>query len=126
LTIVLTGALLGFGLDVVAPLPVRLLLEETLNALRQYTWPKKTQICDGRHSGVGRLRLYLIAPSQTNGACVMTTAIKTVTTDNIDRELDKAKRDELLDSELDTVTGGSFDLGNIVGSIAKAVVPMAL
>jgi hypothetical protein len=56
----------------------------------------------------------------------MTTAIKTVTTDNIDRELDKAERDELLDSELDMVIGGSFDLGNIVGSIAKAVVPMAL
>ena len=40
--------------------------------------------------------------------------------------LDKAERDELLDSELDMVTGGSFDLGSIVGSIAKAVVPMAL
>jgi hypothetical protein len=89
-------------------------------------WPKKTQICDGRHSGVGHSRLYLIAPSQTNEACVMTTAIKTVTTDNIDRELDKAERDELVDSELDMVTGGSFDLGSIVGSIAKAVVPMAL
>jgi hypothetical protein len=34
--------------------------------------------------------------------------------------------DELLDSELDMVTGGSFDLGSIVGSIAKAVMPMAL
>jgi hypothetical protein len=41
------------------------------------------------------------------------------------RELDKAeRRDELLDSELDTVTGGSFDLGSIVGGIAKAVVPL--
>ena len=40
------------------------------------------------------------------------------------RELDKAeRRDELLDSELDTVTGGSFDLGSIVGGIAKAAVP---
>jgi hypothetical protein len=32
----------------------------------------------------------------------------------------------LRDDELDAVAGGSFDLGNIVGSIAKAVVPMAL
>ena len=43
----------------------------------------------------------------------------------VSRELDKAeRRDELLDSELDTVTGGSFDLGSIVGGIAKAVVPL--
>lgn len=33
---------------------------------------------------------------------------------------------ELSPEELDTVTGGSFDLGNIVGSVAKAVLPMAL
>jgi hypothetical protein len=40
-------------------------------------------------------------------------------------ELTKAeRRDELLDRELDTVTGGSFDLGQIVGNIAKAVVPI--
>jgi hypothetical protein len=31
----------------------------------------------------------------------------------------------LRDDELDAVTGGSFDLGNIVGSIAKAVLPLA-
>ena len=33
----------------------------------------------------------------------------------------------LADSELDAVTGGSFDIGNIVGSVAKAtvVVPAA-
>jgi hypothetical protein len=42
------------------------------------------------------------------------------------RELDKAeRRDELLDSELDMVTGGSFELGNIIGSIAKATLPLA-
>jgi len=31
----------------------------------------------------------------------------------------------LRDDELDAVTGGSFDLGNIVGSIAKATLPLA-
>ena len=60
----------------------------------------------------------------------MTTAIKTAATSQQvrepTRELDKAeRRDELLDSELDTVTGGSFDLGNIIGSIAKATLPLA-
>ena len=59
----------------------------------------------------------------------MTTAIKTAATSQQvrepTRELDKAeRRDELLDSELDMVTGGSFDLGSIVGGIAKAVVPL--
>jgi hypothetical protein len=33
------------------------------------------------------------------------------------------RRDELLDSELDTVTGGSFTFGDLVGGIAKAAVP---
>jgi hypothetical protein len=60
----------------------------------------------------------------------MTTAIKTAAKSQQvrepTRELDNAKRrDELLDSELDTVTGGSFDLGNIIGSIAKATLPLA-
>ena len=60
----------------------------------------------------------------------MTTAIKTAATSQQvrepTRELDKAeRRDELLDSELDTVTGGSFELGNIIGSIAKATLPLA-
>jgi hypothetical protein len=59
----------------------------------------------------------------------MTTTIKTAATSQQvrepTRELDKAeRRDELLDSELDTVIGGSFDLGSIVGGIAKAVVPL--
>ena len=59
----------------------------------------------------------------------MTTTIKIAATSQQvrepTRELDKAeRRDELLDSELDTVTGGSFDLGSIVGGIAKAVVPL--
>jgi hypothetical protein len=31
----------------------------------------------------------------------------------------------LRDDELDAVTGGSFDLGNIIGSIAKATLPLA-
>ncbi|WP_156927858.1 hypothetical protein [Bradyrhizobium sp. Tv2a-2] len=30
----------------------------------------------------------------------------------------------LRDDELDAVTGGSFDIGNIVGSIAKVSVPV--
>jgi hypothetical protein len=38
----------------------------------------------------------------------------------IDRDIET-----LRDDELDAVTGGSFDLGNIVGGIAKAVIPMA-
>ena len=38
----------------------------------------------------------------------------------IDREIET-----LRDDELDAVTGGSFDLGNIVGGIVKAVIPMA-
>jgi hypothetical protein len=42
----------------------------------------------------------------------------------IDRELTE-RDDELQDDELDMVTGGSFDLGNIVGSIAKATLPLA-
>jgi hypothetical protein len=47
-------------------------------------------------------------------------------TKTFDLELTEAeRRDVLLDSELDTVTGGSFDLGSIVGGIAKAVVPLA-
>ena len=55
----------------------------------------------------------------------MTTAIKTAATSQQQvrdptRELDKAeRRDELLDSELDTVTGGSFDLGSIVGGLPR-------
>jgi hypothetical protein len=32
----------------------------------------------------------------------------------------------LSEDELVAVSGGSFDIGNIVGSIAKAVVPMAI
>jgi hypothetical protein len=32
----------------------------------------------------------------------------------------------LRDDELDAVSGGSFELGNIVGSIAKAPLPLAL
>ena len=60
----------------------------------------------------------------------MTTTIKTAAVSQQvrepTRELDKAeRRDELLDSELDMVTGGSFDLGNIIGSIAKATLPLA-
>ena len=60
----------------------------------------------------------------------MTTTIKTAAISQQvrepTRELDKAeRRDELLDSELDTVTGGSFELGNIIGSIAKATLPLA-
>jgi hypothetical protein len=38
----------------------------------------------------------------------------------IDRDIET-----LRDDELDAVTGGSFDLGNIVGGIVKAVIPMA-
>jgi len=38
----------------------------------------------------------------------------------IDRDIET-----LRDDELDAVTGGSFDLGNIVGGISKAVIPMA-
>ena len=50
----------------------------------------------------------------------------TTPTKTFDLELTEAeRRDVLLDSELDTVTGGSFDLGSIVGGIAKAVVPLA-
>jgi hypothetical protein len=30
-----------------------------------------------------------------------------------------------LDSELDTVTGGSFQIGNIVSNLVKAVLPLA-
>jgi hypothetical protein len=41
----------------------------------------------------------------------------------IDREL--TERDELQDDELHMVTGGSFELGNIIGSIAKATLPLA-
>jgi predicted nucleic acid-binding Zn-ribbon protein len=54
----------------------------------------------------------------------MTTVIKTAATSQQQvrdptRELDKAeRRDELLDSELDTVTGGVSDLGKY---ITKAV-----
>ena len=53
----------------------------------------------------------------------MTTAIKTAATSQQvrepTRELNKAeRRDELLDSELDTVTGGVSDLGKY---ITKAV-----
>jgi hypothetical protein len=53
----------------------------------------------------------------------------TPTTNTIDRELTEAKldnerRDELRDSELDTVIGGSFQIGNILGSVAKAVIPV--
>lgn len=33
--------------------------------------------------------------------------------------------DELKDGELDKVSGGSFDLSNIVGGVAKAVLPIA-
>jgi len=33
---------------------------------------------------------------------------------------------ELTNEEMATVQGGSFDLGSIVASIAKAVVPMAI
>jgi hypothetical protein len=40
---------------------------------------------------------------------------------DIDRDIET-----LRDDELDAVTGGSFDLGNIVGSIAKATLPLAL
>jgi hypothetical protein len=39
---------------------------------------------------------------------------------DIDRDIET-----LRDDELDVVTGGSFDLGNIVGSIAKATLPLA-
>ena len=38
----------------------------------------------------------------------------------IDRDIET-----LRDDELDAVTGGSFDLGNIIGSIAKATLPLA-
>ena len=40
---------------------------------------------------------------------------------------DADRQDRILrDDELDAVSGGMFDLGNIVGSIAKAVLPTAL
>jgi len=39
---------------------------------------------------------------------------------DIDRDIET-----LRDDELDAVTGGSFDLGNIIGSIAKATLPLA-
>ena len=39
---------------------------------------------------------------------------------DIDRDIES-----LRDDELDAVTGGSFDLGNIVGSVVKPVLPMA-
>lgn len=41
---------------------------------------------------------------------------------NLDHDVEMILRED----ELDAVTGGSFDLGSIVGSIAKAVLPMAL
>jgi hypothetical protein len=34
--------------------------------------------------------------------------------------------EELTVAELDHVAGGSFELGNIVGSVAKAVLPMVI
>jgi hypothetical protein len=41
------------------------------------------------------------------------------TANNIDRELRAVERDELLEDELATVTGASFNIGDIVGSIAR-------
>ena len=38
---------------------------------------------------------------------------------NIDRELRAVERDELLEDELATVTGASFNIGDIVGSISR-------
>ena len=42
----------------------------------------------------------------------------------IERELTETECNELLDHELDTVTGGSI-IGDIVGTVAKAVLPAA-
>jgi hypothetical protein len=43
---------------------------------------------------------------------------------DIDRDIESGI-ETLRDDELDAVTGGSFELGNIVGSIAKATLPLA-
>jgi hypothetical protein len=68
------------------------------------------------------VRAYSQRTFTSNGA----RAMPTTPTKTFDLELTEAeRRDVLLDSELDTVTGGSFDLGSIVGGIAKAVVPLA-
>jgi hypothetical protein len=63
---------------------------------------------------------------QAKWSRVMTNNTIDRTEGKLDNELTKAeRRDELLDSELDMVTGGSFELGNIIGSIAKATLPLA-
>ena len=44
----------------------------------------------------------------------------------IERELTETECNELLDHELDTVTGGSFFIGDIVGGVVKAVLPSVM
>jgi hypothetical protein len=59
-----------------------------------------------------------LSPEQTRRTAMSTTEPRQAS--DIDRDIET-----LRDDELDAVTGGSFDLGNIVGSIAKAVLPLA-
>ena len=40
----------------------------------------------------------------------------------IERELTEIERNELLDRELDTVTGGSIDLGKYIGAAVEAAI----